>query len=179
MEIRVIDFDRLTRSYSEYREGVASIESEKKKFVSMLDPIKKEMEGIINSAKSGLVLDPSSQRRKEERFAELQQEAMAIDGDFKAKMRELHDDLNKKTFDELSEIISEWATSNSIDLVTGKMEVVFAADKYDATDAIVEILKQKGSFYEEVDTVNDQITDSVTQAVPGTENAQVSDSVTQ
>lgn len=179
MEIRVIDFDRLTRSYSNYRNGVKSIEGEKNEFLSKLGPIKKEMESIISAAKSGLVLDSNSQRQKELRFAELQQEALTIDGDFKSKMRELHDELNKKTFDDLSVIIERWAKSNSIDLITGKMEVVFSAEKYDATDAIIEILKQEGSFYEEVETVTDQITDSVTQAVPGTDNAQISDSVTQ
>lgn len=176
MEIRVIDFDRLTRSYSNYRDGVKSIEGEKNEFLSKLGPIKKEMESIINAAKSGLVLDPSSQRQKELRFAELQQEAMSIDGDFKAMMRELHDELNKKTFDELSDIIDEWAKANSIDLVTGKMEVVFAAEKYEATDAIIDIIKERGLYFEEKETIADQITDSVTQAP---ENTQITDSITQ
>lgn len=179
MEIRVIDFDRLTRSYSNYRDGVKSIEGEKNEFLSKLGPIKKEMEGIINSAKSGLVLDPASQRQKELRFAELQQEALSIDGDFKAKMRELHDDLNKKTFDELSSIIDVWARENSIDLITGKMEVVFAAEKYDATDNIIEIIKEKGLFFEEQAGVKDQITDAVTQAAPSKDDAQITDSITQ
>ena len=176
MEIRVIDFDRLTRSYTNYRDGIKSIEKEKGYFIERLNPLKKEMENIINSAKSGLVLDQSSQRQKEVRFAELQQEAMTIDGDFKAKMRVLHDDLNKKTFDELSVIIEGWAKSNSIDLVTGKMEVVFAAEKFDATDSIIDILKQEGSFYEEASAVEDQITAAVTQA---SDNTQITDSVTQ
>lgn len=179
MEIRVIDFDRLTRNYSGYREGVSSIEAEKAGMISRLDPLKKEMESIINAAKSGLVLDPSTQRQKEARFGELQQEAYSIDADFKTRLRAMHDDLNKKTYDELSEIIEDWSKENSIDLVTGKMEVVFVSDKYDATDAIIQIIKEKGLLYEEVDAVNDQITDSVTQAVPGTENSQISDSVTQ
>lgn len=176
MEIRVIDFDRLTRSYSNYRDGVKSIEGEKNEFLSKLGPLKKEMEGIINSAKSGIVLDPASQRQKELRFAELQQEAMTIDGDFKAKMRDLHDSLNKKTFDELSEIIDGWARANSIDLVTGKMEVVFASERYEATDAIIDIIKEKGLYFEDKETVTDQITDAVTQAP---ENTQITDSVTQ
>lgn len=176
MEIRVIDFDRLTRSYSNYRDGVKSIEGEKNEFLSKLGPLKKEMESIINAAKSGLVLDPSSQRQKELRFAELQQEAMTIDGDFKAMMRELHDELNKKTFDELSDIIDEWAKANSIDLVTGKMEVVFVSEKYEATDAIIDIIKERGLYFEEKETVSDQITDSVTQAP---ENTQITDSITQ
>ena len=176
MEIRVIDFDRLTRSYSNYRDGVKSIEGEKNEFLSKLGPLKKEMEGIINSAKSGIVLDPASQRQKELRFAELQQEAMTIDGDFKAKMRDLHDSLNKKTFDELSEIIDGWARANSIDLVTGKMEVVFASERYEATDAIIDIIKEKGLYFEDKETVTDQITDAVTQAP---ENTQITDSITQ
>lgn len=176
MEIRVIDFDRLTRSYTNYRNGVKSIEGEKNEFLSKLGPIKNEMESIINAAKSGLVLDSNTQRQKELRFAELQQEAMSIDGDFKAKMRELHDELNKRTFDELSEIIDEWAKVNSIDLITGKMEVVYAAEKFDATDAIIDILKERSLYFEEKETVTDQITDSVTQAP---ENTQITDSVTQ
>jgi len=152
MEIRVIDFDKLTRSYSEYRTGVSSIEEEKKGFIDRLGPLREEMESIINSAKSGLVLDASTQRQKEARFADLQNEAMSIDGDFKARMRELHDNLNKKTFDELSAIITEWAEANSIDLVTGKMEVVYAKQAYDATDEIVEIIKERGLYFEEAST---------------------------
>ena len=98
-------------------------------------------------------------------------DAMMIDGDFKARMRELHDALNKTTFDELSAFVNEWATENSIDLITGKMEVVFANDKYDATNAILDILKSKDLYVEHSEeatetTVNDQITDAVTQATP-------------
>jgi hypothetical protein len=91
-------------------------------------------------------------------------------------MRELHDDLNKRTFDELSEIIDEWAKANSIDLITGKMEVVYAAEKFDATDAIIDILKERELYFEDKETVTDQITDSVTQAP---ENTQITDSITQ
>jgi len=179
MEIRVIDFDKLTRNYSGYRQGVAEIESEKNKMIARLDPLKKEMESIINAAKSGLVLDPSTQRQKEARFGELQQEAYSIDADFKTRIRGMHDDLNKKTYDELSEIIEEWSAKNSIDLVTGKMEVVFAAEKYDATDAIIEIIKEKGFFFEEQAGASDQITDAVTQSAPSKDNTQIADSVTQ
>jgi Skp family chaperone for outer membrane proteins len=129
------------------------------------------MESIINAAKSGLVLDPNTQRQKEQKFSELQQEAMLIDGDFKAKMRELHDALNKTTFDELSSFVNEWAKENSIDLITGKMEVVFANEKFDATNDILDILKSKDLYVEHSEeatetTVNDQITDAVTQATP-------------
>jgi Skp family chaperone for outer membrane proteins len=173
MEIRVLDFDILTKNYTNYQEGLKNIAGEKNQFITKLGPIKSEMESIINAAKSGLVLDPNTQRQKEQKFSELQQEAMLIDGDFKAKMRELHDTLNKTTFDELTSFVNEWAKENSIDLVTGKMEVVFANEKYDATNDILEILKSKDLYVEyteeaevEETTVNDQITDAVTQTAP-------------
>ena len=164
MEIRVLDFDILTKNYKSYQDGIKRIAGEKNGFISKLGPLKSEMESIITAAKSGLILDPNTQKQKEQRFSELQQEAMMIDNDFKTKMRELHDELNKTTFDELSEFVNEWATENSIDLVTGKMEVVFANEKFDATNDILEILKEKDLYVEYVETVNDQITDAVTQS---------------
>jgi len=170
MEIRVLDFDILTKNYKNYQEGLNNIAGEKNEFITKLGPIKSEMESIINAAKSGLVLDPETQRQKEQRFSELQQEAMMIDGDFKARMRELHDSLNKTTFDELTAFVNEWAKENSIDLVTGKMEVVFANEKYDATNDILQILKSNSLYVEnneedsEPTTVDRQITDAVTQA---------------
>ena len=178
MEIRVLDFDILTKNYKNYQDGLNNIAGEKNQFITKLGPIKTEMESIINAAKAGLVLDPNTQRQKEQKFSELQQEAMMIDGDFKARMRELHDALNKTTFEELSAFVNEWAEENSIDLITGKMEVVYANDKFDATNNILDILKSKNLYVEyteeleveetevEETTVNDQITDAVTQATP-------------
>jgi Skp family chaperone for outer membrane proteins len=171
MEIRVLDFDILTKNYKNYQDGIKNIAGEKNQFITKLGPIKTEMENIIASAKSGIVLDPNTQRQKEQKFSELQQEAMMIDGDFKAKMRELHDVLNKKTFDELSSFVNEWAKENSIDLITGKMEVVYANDKFDATNSILEILKSKDLYVENIEevkeveetTINNQINDAVTQ----------------
>lgn len=173
MEIRVLDFDILTKNYKNYQDGLKSIAGEKNGFITKLGPIKTEMESIITSAKSGLVLDPNTQRQKEQRFSELQQEAMMIDGDFKARMRELHDELNKTTFDELTVFVNEWAKENSIDLITGKMEVVFVNDKFDATNEILDILKSKGLYVEQEvaeteetieESAGSQITDAVTQS---------------
>lgn len=164
MEIRVLDFDILTKNYKNYQEGLNNIAGEKNEFITKLGPIKSEMETIINAAKSGLVLDPATQRQKEQKFSELQQEAMMIDGDFKARMRELHDSLNKNTFDELTTFVNEWANENSIDLVTGKMEVVFANDKFDATKNILDILKEKNLYVEYVlETETETSTEEVTQ----------------
>ena len=158
MEIRVLDFDILTKNYKNYQEGLKNIAGEKNSFITKLGPIKSEMENIINAAKSGLVLDPASRSQKEQKFAELQQEAMMIDNDFKSRMRELHDNLNKTTFDELTTFVNEWAEKNSIDLVTGKMEVVYANDKFDATNDILEVLKTNDLYLEYSEEQLDPVT---------------------
>jgi Skp family chaperone for outer membrane proteins len=146
MEIRVVDFDTLTRNYKNYQDGISNISEVKKTFLKRLDPIKKQMEEIINHANSGLILDNKTQKEKEETFRRLQDEAMLIDSDFKSTMKEMHNDLNKKTFDELTEIINEWTTQNSVDLIIGKMEVVFLKEKYEITNNIIEVIKQKDLY---------------------------------
>lgn len=151
MEIRVVDFDSLTRNYKNYQDGIAAINLVRKDFIAKVDPLKKEMEEIIGSVSSGLILDPKSQREKEEKFRVLQEQAMQIDNEFKSKMRELQTDLNKVTFDELSEIINVWSLKNSIDMVIGKMEVVFLTEKYEATNQILEILKERNLYVESAD----------------------------
>lgn len=151
MEFRVVDFEVLTKNYKNYQEGIKNIENEKNEFIKSLDPVKKEMETIINQMSSGLIIDEKTQREKEERFRSLQEQAMGVDERFKREMKKLHEDLNKKTFDELSQIIDDYSKSNNIDLVIGKMEVVYLVDKFEITDQIVDVLKSKELFYEEVE----------------------------
>lgn len=152
MEIRVVDFDTLTRNYKNYQEGVAEIKKVRKDFIASIEPLKKEMEEIINSVSSGLILDRKTQKEKEDAFKELQEKAMSVDNEFKTTMRDMQAGLNKKTFEELSEVITDWSKSNSIDLVIGKMEVVFLTEKYEATSQILEILKAKGLYTEFAET---------------------------
>lgn len=153
MELRVVDFDVLTRNYKNYQIGLKNIEGEKNGFLTKLGPIKQEMENIIEMANNGSITDPSMLSIKEKRFQEIQEEAVRIDTEFKASMRRMHDELNKTTFDELSVIINDWSISNNIDLVIGKMEVVFLTSKYEATDYIIELLKKNDLFVESVEEV--------------------------
>ena len=143
MELRVVDFEVLTQNYKNYQDGIKNIEEEKKSFIKSLEPVKAEMESIINQMSSGLVLDDKTQMEKEEKFKSLQEQAIGIDNRFKTEMRRLHDELNKKTYDELSTIISEYSESNNIDLVIGKMEIVYLKDNYEITEQILEVLKEK------------------------------------
>jgi Skp family chaperone for outer membrane proteins len=149
MELRVIDFEVLTRNFQPYVDGYKEIESEKRKMLESVDPDKKEMETIIKRSQSGLVLDEASQKRDMEAFRQIQEKLMKLDQDFKRKLKEMSDELNTNVYDKLSVIIDEWAKTNSINLVMGKMEVIFNTDDIDATDQILEVIKEKGLFYTE------------------------------
>ena len=155
MEIRVIDFEILTTHYKKYRDGVDLINLERKKILEQIEPLRKEMNMIISSATTGIILNGQTQQQQAERFQELQQELVNIDNDFKAKNKEMVDQLNTKSFDELSVIITEWAEKNSIDLVSGKMEIIFCNDKWDVTNDILEILKEQ-ELYVDREFVNER-----------------------
>jgi len=151
METRIVDFEILTKHYVNYQEGVKEINNERQKFINRLNPLKTEMESIIKMANSGLVVDMNTQKSRSERFQQLQEEAMEIDAQFQSSMKSLRGDLNTKIYDELSEIISEWGSKNSIDIITGKMEVVYSNPKFESTGDILDLLKEKGLFVEEME----------------------------
>lgn len=148
MILRVIDFQILTSNYKNYKDGVSKIKEKEKEFLKKIDPIKKEMNEIIKYAQSGLIVDEQSQKAKSEKFQQLQQEALSLDNDFKFEIKKMSDDLNEKCYDELSDIIEKWSIDNKIDLVIGKMEVVFNKPEFESTGDILEILKEKNLFVE-------------------------------
>ena len=103
------------------------------------------MESIMRSSTS--ILDEVSQQKNAERFKVLQDSLMKSDNDFKYKLKGLQEDLNTSVFEQLSEIVSVWAKENSINLVMGKMEVIFNTDDIDATEDILSVVKEKGLLY--------------------------------
>lgn len=145
MELRVIDFDILTRNFQPYVDGYKNIESEKRAMLDSIQPVRSEMESIMKSSDS--ILDEVSQQKNVERFRFLQDSLMKSDGEFKAKLKGLQEDLNTSVYDQLSEMISIWANENSINLVMGKMEVIFNTDNIDATEDILSLIKEKDLFY--------------------------------
>jgi Skp family chaperone for outer membrane proteins len=149
MELRVIDFEVLTRNFQPYVDGYKNIESEKRRMLESVEPSRKEMQEIIKRSQSGLIVDEMSQKRDMEKFKQLQDILMKSDNEFKTQLKELSEDLNTSVYDQLAVIVDAWANENSIDLVMGKMEVIFNTNKVDATNEIMEIIKQKGLFYTE------------------------------
>jgi Skp family chaperone for outer membrane proteins len=150
MELRVIDFEVLTRNFQPYVDGYKNIESEKRRMLESVEPSKKEMQDIIKRSQSGLIVDEMSQKRDMEKFKQLQDTLMKADNEFKNQLKDMSEELNTSVYNQLEVIVDEWANTNSIDLVMGKMEVIFNTSKVDATNEIMEIIKQRGLFYTEV-----------------------------
>jgi Skp family chaperone for outer membrane proteins len=128
MELRVIDFEVLTRNFQPYVDGYKNIESEKRKMLESVEPSRKEMQDIIKRSQSGLIVDEMSQKRDMEKFKQLQDTLMKSDNDFKAQLKDMSEELNTSVYNQLEVIVNEWANANSIDLVMGKMEVIFNTD---------------------------------------------------
>ena len=161
MEIRVADFGQLSKYYKTYADGRKEINEMRDGYLTRLDPMRKEMETIINSQNSTLIVDPQIQQQRYQRFQQLQSEAMEIDNEFKHQMNEMRQALTKKTYDELQKIIEVWSIKNGIDIVTGKMEVVYLNEKYDITDTILEVIKQQGLYVEFVEETEEKEKESV------------------
>lgn len=151
MELRIVDFEKLSRHYLKYREGLDAIDFHKKNYIELIEPIKKEMNIIIKSLQSGLVIDNRSQKERQERFQKLQEEVMSIDKTATKELTELRDKLTKEVYSELESLISEWAKNNSIDLVMGKIECVYVSEKNEVTNDILNIFKEKEVYLDYVE----------------------------
>lgn len=146
MVIKVVDFEILSRHLKQYQDGLNNIGEVKRKFVDRLTPFKKEMESIITAANSGIVLDEESEKKRVDRFQEIQNTAVEIDNEFKQEMRKMNDELSKSVYIELSAIINKWCVENNIDMVIGSTEVVFLKEEHYVTEDILKILKEKDIF---------------------------------
>lgn len=148
MNFKYVDFEKVTAHYKEYRKGVDEINEKKSGFLKEIEPIRKEMNSIIGSVSSGLIIDSRTQQQKAERFQQLQAEVMKKDSEFKSILKEMTDSLNVKSFDYLSGVIQEWAKEENIDVVSSKMETIFVKEEFDATSDILDLLKSKNMFVE-------------------------------
>ena len=148
MEFRTVDFEKLTKHYKVWREGHEDINKLKNTYLSKLEPTRKRMEEIIKAEQSGIVTDNKSQKERMQEFQQLQQQAQGIEMDYKKEFKHKKDELNTTVYDKLEEIISKWSKENNIDIVIGKMEVVYCTDKYEITEEILEVLKNDDLWIE-------------------------------
>lgn len=148
MELRIVDFEKLSFHFKKYRDGLSILQFTKDEYLKQIEPIKKEMNDIIYSMQSGLVIDNKTQKEKADRFQSLQEQVSSIDKDAQNQLSKFRDKMTKEVYAEMEEIITEWSKSNNIDLVMGKIECVYVKEEFNVTDSIIEIFKSKEIYVE-------------------------------
>ena len=146
MKIYVVDFEQVLKNFTNYHESLKLIQTQKDKFSDDIEKIKKEMEGIISASR--LLVDDKSQMEQATKFKELQAKAIKLESEFRSDIVELQNAELEKNFSEVSEIVKEWANKEEIDMVINKNQSLFVSDKFDATEAIIEVLKVKELYKE-------------------------------
>ena len=151
MEFRIVDFEILSSHYIKYKEGLGVLDFIRSEYLTKLEPIKKEMNTIIASMQSGVVVNAKTQQENSERFQLLQEELVSIDKDATQKLTNYRDKMTKEVYGEMEVIITEWSKSNNIDLVMGKIECVYVTEEFEGTEYILEVFKSKGLYVESLE----------------------------
>jgi outer membrane protein len=151
MQIRVVDFELVTKHFSTYQDGAERIEQSKKEFIEKVEPYRREMQNILVAAQSGLIVDSMTQKQRTEKFQHMQKEIVELDKVFKGEVQKMRDELTKVTYKELEDYIVNFSKDKDFDCVIGKLEVVYCKEEFDITNQILELLKEKGVYREYVD----------------------------
>lgn len=150
MTTYVLDFEEVLRNFQPYHESLKMIQKEKKEFSDLIEGIKKEMEQILASNKS-LILDDVTNQKNQLRFRELQNKAVQAESEFRTTIVEKQNAEVEKNFSQIMDLVNDYATEKSLDLVVNKNQVVFVNSKFEITNQIIEIVKEKGLYLEYVD----------------------------
>jgi Skp family chaperone for outer membrane proteins len=121
-----------------------------------MEGYKKEMETLVESSKSGLIIDEMTKRINAEKFKALQNKAMTKENNIRAEYQEKQADLMESCFTEISTIINEYIILNNdknIDIIINKEQIFYASDKCELTNDIIDLIKQKGLYVELTETV--------------------------
>jgi len=149
MKIHTVDFEKVIKVYSPYIDSVKSLEVEKNNHIKKMDVYKSEMQAIINSAQT-LILDEKMKKEKMEIFGRTQNEATKVDGDFRAHMTKMQDEVLKRIYSDITLIVSDFSEKNSIDMVINNSEVIYFSSKMDITSSIIDVIKEKNLYTEEM-----------------------------
>jgi len=146
MKIYVVDFEQVLKNFTPYHESLKLIQIEKDKFAGQIEQIKKEMEGIISTSR--LIIDEKSQMEQATRFKELQAKAIKLESEFRVEIVDIQNGELEKNFNQISEIVQEWSKVAEIDLVLNKTQTLFVDYKLDATESIINLLKNRNLYQE-------------------------------
>ena len=150
MKTYILDFEEVLKNFEPYHQSLKSIQKDKQEFSDLVDSIKKEMEGIVNSSKS-LILDDTSQQKNQNRFRDLQSKAVQAESDFRANIMTKQNEELEKNFNQIIALVNDWSSENDIDLVINKNTVVFVKPEFEITNKMIELIKEKGMYQEYID----------------------------
>jgi Skp family chaperone for outer membrane proteins len=150
MTTYVLDFEEVLRNFQPYHESLKMIQKEKKEFAELIEGIKKEMETIIASNKS-LILDDTTNQKNQLRFRELQNKAVQAESEFRTTIVDKQNEEVEKNFAQIMDLVNDYASEKSLDLVVNKNQVVFVNPKFEITNEIIEIVKTKELYLEYVE----------------------------
>jgi len=150
MKTYILDFEEVLKNFEPYHQSLKSIQKDKQEFSDLVDSIKKEMEGIVNSSKS-LILDDSLQQKNQNRFRDLQSKAVQAESDFRANIITKQNEELEKNFNQIIALVNDWSSENNIDLVLNKNTVVFVKPEFEITTTIINLIKEKGMYQEYID----------------------------
>jgi Skp family chaperone for outer membrane proteins len=156
MNIYCVDYDKVAIRYKTYIEKASELDNLKLKHFQEMEGYKKEMEALVESSKSGLIVDDMTKRINAEKFKALQNKAMTKENNIRAEYQEKQADLMESCFVEISAIIDEYITLNpdkNIDIVINKEQIFYSSGKCELTDEIIELTKQKGLYIELTEAV--------------------------
>jgi len=150
METFILDFEEVLKNFTPYHESLKLIQGDKQEFANLIEEIKKEMEGILNSQKS-LILDDATNQKNQNRFRELQTKAVQAESEFRANIVTKQNEELEKNFKQIIDIVDKWSADNNIDLVVNKSSVVYVNPKFDITSKIIDVVKSQGLYQEYVE----------------------------
>ena len=150
MTTHILDFEEVLRNFEPYHVSLKSIQKEKKEFSELIDAIKAEMETILSGSKS-LILDDATNQKNQMRFKELQNKAVQAESEFRSNIVAKQNEEVEKNFQQIMDIVQEYSTENSLDLVVNKSTVVYVNPKLEITQQIIEVVKQKELYVEYID----------------------------
>ena len=108
MNIYCVDYDKVAIRYKTYVEKASELDNLKLKHFQEMEGYKKEMETLVESSKSGLIIDEMTKRINAEKFKALQNKAMTKENNIRAEYQEKQADLMESCFTEISTIINEY-----------------------------------------------------------------------
>jgi len=147
MKIYSVDFEQVVKNYKNYVSQMLDLDQIKMTHQNEMEIFKKEMESIIASANSGLIIDENTQKANIQRFKDLQMNASKKENEFRTKFTERQNDIMESSFEEISELINDYASSEEIDMIVSKSQLIFAKAEFDLTDTVIGVLKERDLFY--------------------------------